>query len=183
MLADAAAVVELSDHARTCASGHADASYVLRVESVPDLPTLSARLRRADAALAGVVLEPELAAPDEQSALQLQRPRRQPRVVLYAEASAGRMHAVLRLVAFRRCELAVRGVDALPDWAARAPAPTMLSLHPRDAVEQLERIPACFRLAWVEACLSRETTTVKGVAALASVKRRTVELAHESAGV
>lgn len=187
ILANESKAAELSDDTTSETASPAPERRLVQFERVAELAALSAPLRRGDSSVFGVVLDPELAAPDEraalQLALQLQRPRRQPRVVLYADASAGALHAVRRLVACLRCEPVVRSVDPMPVWAAHAPAPPMVPSLPREALEQLARLPARFRHAWVETSLRGGTVTVKGVAALASVKRRTLERAHEKAGL
>lgn len=96
---------------------------------------LSTRLRRCEASIVGVVLDPKLAVPDEKAARNLElRPHMSPRpvrVVLYAEASGSAMHAVRGLASCPRCELVVRGGNVMPEWAF---ARTMISAHGREVL-------------------------------------------------
>lgn len=167
------------------ALGFAGAELALQVayEHVSGLEDLLHRLASCCARLTGLLVDPELAAPDERSALllaaHLRQLKRPIHVVLYAAPRATAMHAVRRLAARIDCALVVRGIDPLPTWHASATS----SGGPREALQGLERLRPRFRAAWLAAIAESSDPTVKRIAALANVNRRTLERAHRDAGV
>lgn len=159
---------------------------IVTCERIEDRDDLGPRVATLGADVIGVVVDPELAAPDDRAALglatQLLRTGRDLRVVLYAAATPDAMRAVLRVASCMPCELMVRGVDEMPTWTARTTAKIDAPSRPREALRQLTHLPARYRLAWLDAIEAPGAATVKRVAACASVERRTLERAHRHAG-
>lgn len=187
ILANEATAAELSGRLSIAPSKIPAEPAGVRFERVADSEALVGRLALADTFPTMVVLDPELAAPDERTArtlaLQMLRPAHILLVVLYADPTAGAMHAVRRLAAHLQCVLLVRGVDPLPVWSELVQSPTPPPAIPREAVDQLARLPSRFRLAWVDAIVNDDPPTVKRVAASACVQRRTLERTHKDAGI
>lgn len=185
LASESTAAMFIDDATASMALRDADLERV-HFENVPDLAALCGRLHRSDADVAAVVIDPELAAPDELAALsvalELQRARHELRVVLYASPSPSAMHAVRRVVACMACELVVRGVDPMPAWLVHGRSSATLPAHPKEALEQLTRLPARFRIAWIRSVAGTSAPNVKRVAASASVQRRTLERVHRDSG-
>lgn len=187
VLADEATVSEMS-----CGStaGLGDASpgrAKVRYERMADIAQLGSAISSMGSDVIAVVLDPEVAAPDDETALrvaaQLTRTGRELRVVVYPAINPQAMHAVYRLSLHRQCELVVRAFDALPGWTRGAAKGGEATPRRCEAVQQLTTLPVRFRRAWIDALAAPGETTVKRVLACASVERRTLERAHEEAGV
>lgn len=159
----------------------------VRYERIADIAHLGSAIASSGSDLIAVVLDPELAAPDDETALrvaaQLTRTRRELRVIVYPAINAQAMHAVHRLNLHRQCELVVRSYDALPEWTSGMSAGGEASVRRFESLQQLTILPERYRLAWIDALAAPGDTTVKRVLACASVTRRTLERAHENAGV
>lgn len=184
VLADASTTGDLS----CCPLREArDERSAVRYELVATRDDLRLRLAALGTEVIAVVLDPEVEAPDDRSALdlatQLLRTARDVRVILCAAVLPSAMHAVLRVLSHLRCELVVRGVDRLPDWTTAAAAKVDTQALPREALQQLCRLPSRFRFAWFDAMQGVDTPNVKRVVAGARVKRRTLERAHKQAGI